>query len=105
MMLWIGLQTPPDLIRSLFGVNSVAEINTEITCLPTLDNDFNEKIRELIYSIRIERRRFMRVIIFIYDEISLYIFFIIKQILTTILFSSLLWSDNTINLKWCSDSS
>lgn len=65
MMMWIGLQTPPDIIKGLFGVNSVAEINTEETHVPILANDFNERVRDLIQSIRKERRRAMRVTIFI----------------------------------------
>jgi protein transport protein SEC24 len=61
MFLWVGSQTPRDVLVAAFGVNAVAEVNTEMLNIPTLDTPLNKALHTLIQDIRMERRRCMRV--------------------------------------------
>lgn len=33
MVMWIGMQFPPELVMKVFGVPSLAQVNTEMVCL------------------------------------------------------------------------
>jgi protein transport protein SEC24 len=61
MFLWLGLALAPEWVQAVFGVPSVAQVNTDDTRLPTLDNPLAQRIQELIAIVRCERHRFMRV--------------------------------------------
>jgi len=60
MFLWLGLALAPDWVQAVFGVPSVAQVNTDETKLPELDNALSQRIQELIAIVRCERHRFMR---------------------------------------------
>lgn len=61
MFLWFGSALAPEWVQAVFGVPSAAQINTDDTRLPDLDNSLSLRIRELLETIRKERHRFMRV--------------------------------------------
>ncbi|XP_054266552.1 protein transport protein Sec24C isoform X2 [Macrosteles quadrilineatus] len=60
MFLWLGLTLAPDWVQAVFGVPTVAQVNTDDTKLPELDNPLSQRIQELIAIVRCERHRFMR---------------------------------------------
>lgn len=61
MFLWLGLSLSSQWVQSVFGVNSVVQIDTDKTFIPTLDNQLNERIRDIICHVQSERRYCMRV--------------------------------------------
>lgn len=61
MFLWFGMALSPEWVQAVFGVPSAAQVNTDDTRLPDLDNALSERVRELIALVRLERHRFMRV--------------------------------------------
>lgn len=61
MFIWLGLNASPEFVTQVFGVPTSAQVDTEKTFLPLLDNPLSLKIRNLIEDIREERRRSMRV--------------------------------------------
>ncbi|XP_059844752.1 protein transport protein Sec24D isoform X2 [Hypanus sabinus] len=63
MFLWLGLNSPPELIQGIFNVPSFAHINTELTKLPELDNPCSKKIRMIIDNIRSQSPYSMKLII------------------------------------------
>ncbi|XP_046668014.1 protein transport protein Sec24C [Homalodisca vitripennis] len=60
MFLWFGMGLAPEWVQAVFGVPTSAQINTDDTKLPDLDNPLSQRIRELIAIVRLERHRFMR---------------------------------------------
>ncbi|XP_062899637.1 protein transport protein Sec24D [Mobula hypostoma] len=63
MFLWLGLNSPPELIQGIFNVPSFAHINSEMTKLPELDNPCSKKIRMIIDNIRSQSPYSMKLII------------------------------------------
>ncbi|XP_072109270.1 protein transport protein Sec24D isoform X3 [Mobula birostris] len=63
MFLWLGLNSPPELIQGIFNVPSFAHINSELTKLPELDNPCSKKIRMIIDNIRSQSPYSMKLII------------------------------------------
>ena len=61
MFLWIGLSVSPDWCMNVFGVQSAAQINTESSTLPELDNPISKRIRSLIESRRLGQPHYLRV--------------------------------------------
>lgn len=60
MFMWIGLAAYQDLIQQVFGVSSAAQVNTDTTELPQLDNPYSKAVHSLINNIRRQRHRYMR---------------------------------------------
>ncbi|KAL0280938.1 UNVERIFIED_CONTAM: hypothetical protein PYX00_002086 [Menopon gallinae] len=60
MFMWLGLSASTEFISNVFGVPTSAQVDTDKTSLPALDNPLSLKIRHLIESIREERHRSMR---------------------------------------------
>ncbi|RDW39475.1 protein transport protein SEC24 [Yarrowia lipolytica] len=52
MFLWVGRDAQPALLQDVFGVSSITEVPTGKTELPVLDNQFNERIRNIISKAR-----------------------------------------------------
>lgn len=61
MFLWLGNNLSPKWIQSVFGVNSVNEVNTDKNSIPVLDNPLNNRVRDVISWVLNERRCSMRV--------------------------------------------
>lgn len=59
--MWLGLNASTEFISNVFGVPVAAQVDTDKTSLPAIDNPLSLKIRNLIESIREERHRSMRV--------------------------------------------
>lgn len=60
MFIWLGLNASSEFISQVFGVPTAAQVDTDKTFLPLLDNPLSLKIRNLMEDIREERRRSMR---------------------------------------------
>ncbi|PAA61724.1 hypothetical protein BOX15_Mlig008454g1 [Macrostomum lignano] len=63
MFLWIGPSVDPHWINQVFGVNSLEEIQKDMTELPELDTPLSMQIRDVIDLIRRKRRRHMRLFV------------------------------------------
>lgn len=61
MFLWLGLSLPNEWVQMVFGVPTVAQVDSDKTSLPILENPLSLHIRSLIDSVRSERHRCMRV--------------------------------------------
>lgn len=61
MFLWLGANLCPQWVQSVFGVPSVAQVDTDRTTIPPLDNPLNKRIRTIISDVQSERRYSMRV--------------------------------------------
>lgn len=78
MFLWLGTNLCPQWVQSVFGVQSVSQVDTDRTTIPPLDNPLNKRIRTIISNVQSERRYSMRVkkkifstIIFLYNYVYL----------------------------------
>ncbi|XP_058809439.1 protein transport protein Sec24D-like [Phymastichus coffea] len=60
MFMWLGLNVNTQWIQAVFGVASVAQVDTDKTGIPTLDNALNKQVREVISQVQSERRYCMR---------------------------------------------
>ncbi|KZC10745.1 PREDICTED: protein transport protein Sec24C [Dufourea novaeangliae] len=63
MFLWLGLGLSPQWVQAVFGVPSVAQVDTDHTALPILDTPMNKLITDIIDRVRMERHRCMRLTI------------------------------------------
>lgn len=61
MFLWLGSNLSSEWVQTVFEVNNVAQIDTDKTRLPDLDNPLSQRLRDLISIVRFQRHRFMRV--------------------------------------------
>ncbi|OXU26882.1 hypothetical protein TSAR_008825 [Trichomalopsis sarcophagae] len=60
MFIWLGSNLNPQWIQSVFGVTTVAQVDTDRTAIPSLDNPINKRIRDIISYVQSERRYCMR---------------------------------------------
>ncbi|XP_075216989.1 COPII coat complex component secretory 24CD isoform X2 [Lycorma delicatula] len=60
LFLWLGLSLSNEWVQMVFGVPTVAQVDSDKSSLPALDNPLSVHIRSLIESIRRERHRCMR---------------------------------------------
>jgi len=63
MFLWIGLHADQSFISQVFGVNSMGQIDIEMTSLPALETPLSTRVREIIDSIQSERQRYLKLTI------------------------------------------
>ncbi|XP_078576738.1 protein transport protein Sec24C-like isoform X4 [Branchiostoma floridae x Branchiostoma japonicum] len=63
MFMWIGMNVDPEWIQSVFGVQSVAQIDIDSGTLLSLDNPLSARVRNLVQQIRSQRSRFMKLTI------------------------------------------
>ncbi|KAI8481630.1 Protein transport protein Sec24C [Branchiostoma belcheri] len=61
MFMWIGMNVDTEWIQSVFGVQSVAQIDIDSGTLLSLDNPLSARVRNLVQHIRSQRSRFMKV--------------------------------------------
>ncbi|KAJ1560093.1 COPII coat Sec23p-Sfb3p heterodimer component, partial [Nowakowskiella sp. JEL0078] len=60
MMLWIGSQTPAELLRLLFNAETLDQIDGKMRRLPDLDNPYSERVRRVIDQIQSVRPRYLQ---------------------------------------------
>lgn len=65
MFLWLGMSLSSQWIQHVFGVSSLAQVDTDRIALPVLDTPLNNRIRNIINQIHAERHRCMRVSLFL----------------------------------------
>ncbi|XP_019627758.1 PREDICTED: dynein heavy chain 1, axonemal-like isoform X2 [Branchiostoma belcheri] len=63
MFMWIGMNVDTEWIQSVFGVQSVAQIDIDSGTLLSLDNPLSARVRNLVQHIRSQRSRFMKLTI------------------------------------------
>ncbi|XP_011635286.1 protein transport protein Sec24C [Pogonomyrmex barbatus] len=63
MFLWLGMSLSSQWVQSVFGVPSVAQVDTDRAALPILDTPLNNRITNIINRIRAERHRCVRLTI------------------------------------------
>lgn len=56
LLLWVGRQAIPELMRDVFDLPSYADLRGGIMTLPTLDNSFSERVNAIINYARTCRR-------------------------------------------------
>lgn len=61
MFIWLGSNINPQWIQSVFGVTTVAQVDTDRSAIPPLDNPLNKRIRDIISYVQSERRYCMKV--------------------------------------------
>ncbi|KAI9735888.1 MAG: COPII subunit [Cirrosporium novae-zelandiae] len=62
--LWVGRDAQPALINDVFGLDDVSQLKVGKTTMPSLENDFNERVRNVIEKSRDHRARGVGSIIF-----------------------------------------
>lgn len=55
--LWLGRDAVPQLVEDVFGVPDKTQVKVGKQTLPTLDNDFNERVRAVVEKSRDHRAR------------------------------------------------
>ncbi|KAI8910290.1 Sec23/Sec24 trunk domain-containing protein [Gorgonomyces haynaldii] len=60
LFLWIGAAASQDLIRDLFGVEQLGQIDSRSNHLPTRDNEYSKQVSIVIEYLRSIRYRFMQ---------------------------------------------
>lgn len=59
--MWLGTNASTIFISNVFGVPTAAQVDTDKTALPALENPLSLRIRKLIDEVREKRHRSMRV--------------------------------------------
>jgi len=55
VFVWVGKETPRDMLQNVFGVTHVDQISTATSVLPRLDNQDSRKINLFVDAIRRQR--------------------------------------------------
>uniref|UniRef100_I3KFR6 SEC24 homolog C, COPII coat complex component n=1 Tax=Oreochromis niloticus TaxID=8128 RepID=I3KFR6_ORENI len=63
LFLWVGASVQQELLLNIFGTPSFSQIDSNMTSLPVLDNPISQALRELIYSFRAQRSRYMKLMV------------------------------------------
>jgi protein transport protein SEC24 len=63
MFLWLGMALSSQWIQSVFGVPAVVQVDTDRATLPILDTPLNNRIRNIINRIRVERHHCVKLTI------------------------------------------
>ncbi|XP_043917592.1 protein transport protein Sec24D [Protopterus annectens] len=74
LFLWLGMNSPPELIQGIFNVPSFTHVNTDATLLPELDNPYAKKLKSILDGIRCQRPRSLKLMIVKQKEKSEMIF-------------------------------
>jgi len=63
LYLWLGIAISPEWVQQVFGVQSAAQIDIDMTKLQELDTPLSERVRDIVSGIREERGRHMKLVI------------------------------------------
>ena len=61
MFLWIGLNVPTKWVQDVFGVQSAAQIDIDMTLLQELDTPLSRRVRGIVKKVRDERCAHLKV--------------------------------------------
>lgn len=61
MFIWVGSSTSPTWLDNVFGVNAPHQLDPVMAELPELDNPVSRRVRDIIATIRAQRKRHVRV--------------------------------------------
>lgn len=61
MFIWVGSNTPSTWLMDVFGVNAPHQLDPVMAELPELDNPASRRVREIITTIRTQRKNHVRV--------------------------------------------
>lgn len=61
MFIYLGIGLSPEFTQSVFGAQSMQQVDTERIGLPVFDNALSKRVRGIVESIQKERTRCMRV--------------------------------------------
>ncbi|KAJ3125731.1 Protein transport protein Sec24C [Nowakowskiella sp. JEL0407] len=60
MFVWIGSQTPAELLRIIFGQDALEQIDVKMRNLPELDNPFSQRVHRIMNHIQTIRPRYLQ---------------------------------------------
>ncbi|KXS17082.1 hypothetical protein M427DRAFT_97202 [Gonapodya prolifera JEL478] len=60
ILLWIGRQAPPEILRSLFGVDAHEKIDVMMRSMPELDNALSVRVRTIVGYLQSQRTSYMQ---------------------------------------------
>ncbi|XP_062859044.1 protein transport protein Sec24C isoform X2 [Trichomycterus rosablanca] len=63
LFLWVGANTQQELLQNIFGTPAFSQIDPSMTSLPVLDNPYSQRLREIIETFRVQRSRYMKLIV------------------------------------------
>ncbi|XP_069486790.1 protein transport protein Sec24D [Ambystoma mexicanum] len=63
MFLWLGVNSPPEVIQGIFNVPSFAHISPEAASLPDVDSPYSKKLRSIVEHIQRKRPYSMKLLI------------------------------------------
>ncbi|XP_061562318.1 protein transport protein Sec24C [Phycodurus eques] len=73
LFLWVGANAQQELLLNIFGTSSFSQIDATM-CLPVLDNPFSQRLREMVDSFRVQRSRYMKLMVVKQEDRSELIF-------------------------------
>ncbi|XP_022800862.1 protein transport protein Sec24C-like isoform X2 [Stylophora pistillata] len=60
LFLWIGLQVDPNWLHQVFGVQTIGQVDIEMTSLPVLENSLSTRLNEIIRLIQEQRQHYLK---------------------------------------------
>ncbi|XP_068702703.1 protein transport protein Sec24C-like isoform X2 [Montipora foliosa] len=60
LFLWIGLQVDPNWLHEVFGVQTIGQVDIEMTSLPVLENALSARLHEIIRKIQEQRQHYLK---------------------------------------------
>lgn len=63
MFIWVGSSTSPTWLDNVFGVNAPHQLDPVMAELPELDNPVSRRVRDIIATIRAQRKRHVRMFV------------------------------------------
>lgn len=63
LFLWIGLQVDPSWLHKVFGVQTIGQVDIEMTSLPVLDNSLSVRLNNIVRQIQNQRQHNLKLTI------------------------------------------
>ncbi|XP_072523513.1 protein transport protein Sec24C isoform X4 [Salminus brasiliensis] len=63
LFLWVGANSQQELLQNIFGTPAFSQIDANMTSLPILDNPYSKRLNEIIESFRVQRSRYMKLMV------------------------------------------
>lgn len=64
MFVWVGSNTPSSWLMDVFGVAAPHQLDPVMAELPEIDNPTSRRVRDIVATVRAQRKRHVRVSIF-----------------------------------------
>ncbi|XP_041124153.1 protein transport protein Sec24C-like isoform X3 [Polyodon spathula] len=68
LFLWVGANVQQELLQSVFNTPSFGQIDPSMTNLPVLNNPYSQRLRAIIESFRVQRPRYMKLMVVKQDD-------------------------------------